>query len=37
VLSLRSPADLVLKRNAEGGYDAVVAGAPDSNALTLRR
>jgi hypothetical protein len=35
VLSLHTPADLVLKRNAAGPYDAVVQGQPGSNAITL--
>jgi hypothetical protein len=34
-LRLRTPADLVLKRNAAGQYDAVVQGVSRSNAVTL--
>ena len=35
VLRLRTAADLVLTRNAAGVYEAVVAGSPGSNAVTL--
>ena len=35
VLSLRSPVDLVLKRNAKGQYNAMLQGLPGSNAITL--
>ena len=37
VLSLRTPADVVLKRNASGQYEAVVQGTAGSNAITLLR
>jgi hypothetical protein len=37
VLSLRTPSDIVLKRNATGQYYAVIQGAPGSNAIRLLR
>ena len=37
VLSLRTPADLVLKRSDKVQYNAVVQGTPGSNAITLQR
>jgi len=37
ILSLSTPADLVLKRNAKGQYNAVLQGLPGSNAITLLR
>lgn len=37
VLHMKTPADLVLKRNSEGGYNAVIAGAPGSNAIEILR
>ena len=36
ILSLQTPADIVLHRSADG-YTAVIEGAPDSNRITLRR
>lgn len=35
IMSLRTPADVIVKRKAAGQYDAVVQGAPGSNAITL--
>lgn len=35
VLRMRTPADLVLKNTGKGGYNAVVAGTPGSNAITI--
>lgn len=37
ILSLHTPADVVLKHNASGQYDAVVQGKPSSNSITLQR
>jgi hypothetical protein len=37
VLSLKSPADLVILGDGKGGYHAVVSGAPGSNALHLKQ
>lgn len=37
ILSLSTPADVVMKRNASGQYDAVVEGNPASNLITLQR
>jgi hypothetical protein len=37
VMSLKSPADLVILSDGKGGYHAVVSGAPGSNALHLKQ
>src|SRR5580704_13061665 len=37
LLSLKSPADLVVLSDGKGGYNAVVSGAPGSNAIHLKR
>jgi len=37
VMSLKVPADLVVLGDGKGGYNAVVSGAPGSNALHLKR
>jgi hypothetical protein len=35
VLSLKAPADLVVLNDGKGGYNAIVSGAPGSNALQI--
>jgi hypothetical protein len=35
VLRMKTPADLVLKSDGKGGYNAIVAGAPGSNTVEL--
>ena len=37
VLSLKTPADLVVLSNGKGGYNAVVSGAPESNSIRISR
>ena len=37
ILSLRTPADVVLKRSAAGQYDSLVQGTPGSNSIALQR
>jgi len=37
VLSLKTPADLVVLSDGRGGYDAVVWGAPGSNSIQITR
>jgi hypothetical protein len=35
VLALKKPADLVLKRNGNGGYRAMLEGVPDQNTVQM--
>ena len=37
VLSLKTPADLVVLSDGKGGYNAVVSGAPGSNSIQITR
>jgi hypothetical protein len=37
VLSLKTPADLVVLSDGKGGYNAVVSGVPGSNSIQITR